>query len=108
MSARQINIDFARLGGPVYIGRDRGSIERDKYRLDELDSQNVVVTISIPSSTYSINSSFFLGLFGKSIRNAGSKDAFFQKFRFVAPDNIIDAIESYVERALYEKKILDT
>lgn len=104
--SNQIEIDFAKLGPPVYIGRDRGENEREKYNLDEIDKSNTCVNVIIPEDTYSINSSFFLGLFGKSILNAGSRDNFLNKYRFKAPTVFEEAIEKFIDRALFEKNIL--
>jgi len=99
-------IDFEKLGGPVYIGRDRGMAERAKYNLDEVDKSDQCVTVKIPESTYSINSSFFLGLFGKSIKYAGSSEKFREKYVISAPKEINDNLENYIERALYEKTLM--
>ena len=103
---RNIVIDFEQLGGPVYIGRDRGAAERIKYKLDEVDKNDVSVVVKIPESTYSINSSFFLGLFGKSIRYAGSSGKFRDKYIISAPAEISESLESYIERALHEKPLM--
>ena len=99
-------IDFDKLGGPVYVGRDRGIREREKYKLDELDDLDVTIAVRIPQSTYSINSSFFLGLFGASIVKAGSSKKFREKYRISAPAAINNSIESYIERALQEKSFI--
>lgn len=97
-------IDFAGLGGPVYVGRPKGELTRRKYNLDAID-QNISakVVVKVPESTYSINSSYFLGLFGPSIRALGNRDAFFKKYNFQAPDRFIERIEGYVARALHEQ-----
>lgn len=101
-----IIIDFDKLGGPVYIGRDRGMAERIKYKLDEIDKTEQCVEVKIPDTIYSINSSFFLGLFGKSIKFAGSSKKFREKYLISAPDDVNDNLESYIERALYEKTLM--
>lgn len=104
--AEVVTIDFEKLGGPVYVGRDRGGNEREKYKLDELDDSNVIVDVMIPESTYTINSSFFLGLFGDSIVKAGSSEEFRKKYHIHATSLINRSIESYIERALHEHAFL--
>ncbi len=97
-------IDFATFGGPVYIGRPKGEKARKKFDLDKVDNDERTVIVKIPEGTYSINSSFFLGLFGKSIRSSGTREAFLKKYQFSMPDNLSEAIEGFVSRALHEKK----
>ena len=99
----KIIIDFKSLGGPVYIGRERGEKARNKLKLDEIDFSDKVVDVVIPDDTYSVNSSFFLGLFGKSIRNAGNRDNFLGKYKFICKDIFKDSVEKGITRALQEK-----
>lgn len=56
---------------------------------------------------YNINSSFFLGLFGKSIRKAGSKEAFLLKFKFETNGKEYQVINRSIERALIFKSPLN-
>lgn len=98
-----IQIDFAKIEGPVYTGRPRGESLRKKYHLDDLDKSDTRIDVLIPDSTYSISSSFFLGLFGASVVRAGTREKFFEKFRFVAGPVFTETIESCVARALQEK-----
>ena len=98
-----ITINFKNLGGPVYVGRPRGEKAREKLKLDEIDKSQKCVDVIVPDDTYSINSSFFLGLFGNSIRIAGSRDAFLKKYHFVCKEMFNDTIEKGIQRALQEK-----
>jgi len=99
-----VTINFSDFGGPVYIGRPKGEKARARFQLDLLDETDQTVFIKIPEGTYSINSSFFLGFFGKSIRSAGSRESFLKKYQFSAPESLNEAIESFITRALHEKK----
>ena len=101
-----ITIDFSRLGGPVYVGREKGARVRSRFDLDSVDTSEKIVKVNVPKETYSINSSFFLGLFGKSIKRAGSAEAFFDKYVFDMPEHLRSSIESSVSRALFEKSSL--
>lgn len=62
---------FASEGARVFAGRDRGEAARQKANLELLDQQGVFVEVVVPRHAYSVNSSFFLGMFGDSIRRLG-------------------------------------
>lgn len=98
-------IDFAKIEGPVYTGRDRGERLREQLGLDAFDSSEVVVRVVVPEATYSISSSFFLGLFGPSIVKLGSRDSFLQKYRFETSAFLISLIEKHIARALQERNL---
>ena len=53
----------------VYLGKEA----RKYFNLDLLDSQSNVVTIVVPDDVFSVNSSFFSGLFQSSIKKLGEK-----------------------------------
>ena len=93
-------VDFNKFGGPVYSGRDRGQLARKESDMDTLDLTNEPVHVKIASDTYALTSSFFLGLFGPSIKKCGSKEAFLNKFIFDMPEAFNPMLESCVERAL--------
>lgn len=100
-------IDFAKLGGPTYIGRPNGESARKSIRLDELErTPDIEFDIDIPENTYNINSSFFLGLFGDSIRKAGSQEAFKKRFHFVTHGREYQVIDRSIQRALLKEKAL--
>ena len=96
-------IDLNRMGGPLFSGREKGRLNREKYHLDDIDASEKFVEVIIPDNTYSITSSFFMGLFGKSIRDIGDRNEFFQKYRFKMPDKFRNKVEIYIDRALREK-----
>jgi hypothetical protein len=102
----KVSIDFDKLGGPLYAGRDRGELAREKLQLDALDKKDTEVDVSVPEHTYTVTSSFFLGLFGDSVRAAGSSEKFFHRFHFNAPKRMIVKFRDYADRALREKKPL--
>lgn len=103
-----MKINLGEYEGPVYSGRDRGELVRDKVRLDKADQEGATrVEVAVPQDTYSVTSSFFLGLFGPSIVKAGSRDSFYQKYHFDAPPTILRRMDAYVERALQRKALFD-
>ena len=105
--SKEIEIDLRKFGGPVYTGRDKGQSIREKNKLDKIDQDPLTnVIILVPDNAFSLNSSFFLGLLGKSIRAAGSREKFLDKFKFKYPPHIGEYIDSGIERALLERTSL--
>lgn len=98
-------IDFGRIEGPVYTGRDRGASLRRDLDVDSMDSTNAHVEVRIPKSTYTISSSFFLGLFGPSVVRAGTKEAFYRRFHFDSPEFLREVMDGYVLRALQSRNL---
>ena len=98
-------IDFASIEGPVYTGRERGTLLRDYLKIPALEADNVHIRVSIPDATYTISSSFFLGLFGPSVIQCGSKEAFYKKYEFVANEFLKSIIDGHVDRALQERNL---
>lgn len=100
-----VTIDFSKIEGPVYTGRNRGERLRIAYGIDALDSKSIKVHVLIPEATYSISSSFFLGMFGPSVVQSGSKDAFYKRFEFVADEFLKTVIDGHVSRALQDRNL---
>lgn len=97
-----INLEqFRNPGSKVFSGRIQGKETREKLDLDRLDEEKgTIIIITIPKDTWSFNSSYFLGLFGPSIRKLGKED-FEQKFRFVCDnDEINEDIKQGIKDAL--------
>ena len=103
--SNDIVIDFSTIEGPVYTGRDRGERLRSTYDLDKVDSAQSKVRVLIPDDTYSISSSFFLGMFGPSVVHFGSRDAFYGHYEFVADDFLKQIVDGHVLRALQERNL---
>lgn len=100
-------IDFGRLQGPVFTGRPRGEQLRRELRVDDMDQADTVVEVNIPETTYSISSSFILGLFGRSVVELGSREAFYGKYHFNASKLFRDVVDACVARALQRKTLFD-
>lgn len=98
-------IDFNNLGMPVFTGRARGQESRKRLGLDNLPAEEVV-DVRIPEDVYTITSSYFLGLFGPSVRSAGSREKFLERFKFTAPAHIKDKLGDFVTRALRDQQNL--
>lgn len=99
MTKVKIDLDNYRSGGSqVFAGRDRGQKVREAAHLDEIDRDpGIEVDVIVPDDIFSINSSFFLGMFGPSIRAMGG-DAFRRRFHFVGED-LKEIVESGIREA---------
>lgn len=100
-----LTVDLTQVEGPVYTGRQKGEALREKYRLDESEAQADIVEVVIPASAYTVSSSFFLGLFGPSVRKCGSVDRFERKFHFKAPDFLQPVLHNHASLALQGRSL---
>jgi hypothetical protein len=98
-------VDLSQVSGPVYSGRDRGEALRVKYGLDSKEDDADVIDVVIPTSAYTVSSSFFLGLLGPSVRKCGSVDLFERKFRFSAPEFLKPVLHGHAQLALQNRKL---
>lgn len=71
----------------VLSGVELGKTARKYFNLDLLDSQKNLVEFYVPDDVFSVNSSFFSGMFQKSIKTLGEKT--FRKQYSFACDEII-------------------
>jgi hypothetical protein len=69
----------------IFSGRQRGLDVRKDAGLDSLDRNSDPVIVHIPEDVFSVNSSFFLGMFTPSIERLGG-EAFKRKYRFTGKD----------------------
>ena len=98
-----VEIDLARhrsQGSHLLSGRDRGISVRADERLDDRDREKGSVTVAVPEDIYSINTSFFLGLFGPSVRKLGSREAFLGHYKFVCTPLLLEDVERGIREAL--------
>jgi hypothetical protein len=105
--SKNLIIDFEVLGGPVFTGRPRGEKMREALHVEDIDASDAQVEVKIPETTYSISSSFILGLFGKSVVKAGSKEAFYKKYHFDTNELFQGVVDSCVTRALQDKNLFN-
>jgi hypothetical protein len=97
---------FRKQGSKVFSGRQEGKKARIELKLDEVEAKNQKISIIIPDDTLSINSSFFLGLFGDSIRKFGEND-FKVKYDFKCKDVLKRSVQDGIKRALKSSNPLD-
>src|ERR1035437_8781530 len=98
MSVRSVDLAKYQSGGArIFAGRDRGAFVRDAAALVEFErNKEDILEVLIPTETYAVTSSFFLGLFGETIRALGA-DEFRRRVRFVGKP-----ITRVVEQAIWE------
>lgn len=85
----KINLHQYRTGtSKIFSGRDKGIEVRKEKNLDEIDKNDEPVVVSIPKDTWTINSSFFGGLFEKSVIDLG-KEKFLEKYTFIFDDGSV-------------------
>jgi hypothetical protein len=100
-------VDLKDLAGQVYTGRDRGEAFRRQIHLAERENEVDKVEVIVPEGKYTISSSFFLGLLGPSVVRAGSKAAFYDRFKFKSPEFLNSVIDEYVARALQSRELFN-
>lgn len=81
-------------------GRDLGEKQRKKFNLDLEDGAEGLVEVLVGEKILFVSSSFFLGMFGDSVRKFGSKDEFYKKYKFVCKDIALDSIDEAATEAL--------
>jgi len=83
---RTIDLGAYRTAGTlVFAGRDRGKQVRGKAGLDEADKDANPIVVHIPEDIWAITSSFFLGMFGPSVRSLG-EEGFATHYLFTGKD----------------------
>lgn len=90
--------DYRSKSSRVFAGRHRGEEVRKTARLNDEDKAEDAVEVVIPMDTFSVNSSFFLGMFGDSIRALG-EERFREKYHFKGK-NISRVLEDGIREAL--------
>lgn len=94
----------------TFSGREKGKALRKKYDLIRLDQVLTACEVIIPLDITSINESFFLGLFGKSVRTLG-KSKFKELVSFLPAEKFDSVLgedyEDCLDLALKESSSLD-
>jgi len=105
--AKRIDLGEARTSkeAKVYSGRERGKYWRQQFGLDRLDSDDSSVEVLIPEDILSVNLSFFLSLFGESVRYLGS-EGFRSKYHFNCDPSLLPLINQGIEQALKRSSVL--
>jgi hypothetical protein len=97
--------EFRTKNSKVFSGRDRGEFVRIKTKLEKIEQTHNEILFKVPEDIYAINPSFFLGLFGQSVRKFGEKK-FKEKFQFICSEIVKADILIGIERALKETSVV--
>ena len=89
----------------VYSGRPNGQAARKQYKVDSIDKNDECYEVLIPKETLSFNPSFFLGMFGDSIRTL-RKEKFNEKYVFKCDIRFLKTMEIEIDRCLKTSKVL--
>lgn len=79
-------------------GHERGVAARERYNLDKLDLSTDVVRIVVPNDLDAITTSFFQGMFAKSVRSFPTSDLFLSHYLFEASPTIVEQIMRGIDR----------
>ena len=101
---KTINLINYRTGGSkIFSGRDKGIAARKELELNKFDGASESVEVLIPKDTWSINSSFFGGLFEKSIISLKEK-RFLEKYKFEFDDKtpLTEELWNNIKEGIFE------
>ena len=87
-------------------GKERGIAARQKFKLDQFDTENEKIDVLIPETMDVITPSFFQGLFSQSIIKLGGKDAFLKHYKFKASAEIMKWINRGIDRCVMKRSAL--
>lgn len=92
-------VDFQKQGfkDRVFSGWRRGKLARKEFEVDKLDNLEVKVNVVIPEDLYCLTKSFFLGMFGPTLKAMKSKLEFKEKYNLVGPAHILEEIDEYID-----------
>ena len=96
----ELNIESFLKGKAVrnLSGHERGVAAREFFGLDKLDARKERVLFVIPPDVDAIASSFFQGMFSKSVRNFSTDKEFLEHYRFQANPTVYRQIEQGIRR----------
>ncbi|MBQ3642673.1 hypothetical protein II906_12230 [bacterium] len=104
-----VRIDISVIEGKKYkvlSGVELGIHARSCFGLNDLDSQDGSITLVVPNDVFSLNSSFFAGLFYDSITKL-KETGFREKYVFECTDIIRKNVENGIFYVLNTKNILE-
>lgn len=107
MTNKQIDLNEARTDEQaiVFAGRERGRYWRKRFKIDKLDTQPETVDVIIPNDVISLNISFFLNLFGESVRLLG-RDGFVKHYHFICDPILEPLISQGIDQSLKQSNAL--
>jgi hypothetical protein len=82
----------------IFSGRPRGEEVRRKAKVETLEGSDGIIAVKIPEDTFTLNLSFFLGLFAESVAQRG-RPWFEKHYSFSGPKVQIDKLPYYIDQA---------
>lgn len=84
-------------------GHARGLAARDQFELDRLDEDERPVKVVVPPELDALTSSFFQGMFSKSVKKFRGREKFLGHYLFDANDAILKQVERGIARVCTER-----
>ena len=102
---KEINLNDYINNRKVLAGRDSGEELNRILNLNDIEKKYKRILIKIPNYVYSFNSSFFLGMFGETVKKLG-RDKFKDKYIFETNNDSVRAnIEDGINEALNDVSV---
>jgi hypothetical protein len=109
MEAMMTEIKFSELTeeGRVrnLVGHERGEEARNKWTLDELDSEDDPIDVLVPRELLTLSSSFFQGMFAQSVKKLGD-EGFRKRYRFNASPIVMQQVAEGIRDSLMKRNAL--
>ena len=86
-------------------GHDRGLKAREMFSVAEMDSLPEEVVVVVPDDLDAISNSFFQGMFSDSVKQFGSRESFFDHYRFEASAPIIAQVQRGIDSVLTRRDL---
>ncbi len=90
----------------IFSGRDSGKSARIRLEVERAERADERITVRIPPDALAVNLSFFLGLFGPSVRKYGA-EGFRHIYTFEGKPVHLKSVEEGIRKALLEGSIFD-
>lgn len=81
-------------------GHERGNAARELFGLDRLDNAGEPVHVIVPDELDAITTSFFQGMFARSVRSFENAEAFLASYQFDASPSILQQVHRGIDRVL--------
>lgn len=81
-------------------GQERGVAAREFFNLDQIDEGGEPVRVVVPDDLDAITTSFFQGMFSRSVRSADSAEVFLDRYQFDARPSIMEQVVRGINRIL--------
>lgn len=103
MAIKRLDLaEYQSEGAKIFAGRQRGSFVRNAAQIASLSDSKDELEVLVPEGTYVVTSSFFLALFGQTIRDLGAEE--FRRRVHFSGRNIARVVEQSIYEAIEAAK----